>query len=1474
MNRKFQSMLKQQWANRLLALFMCASLLLSSVAARPLAQSYDEAPPTPTSAPVVDTATPEPVSPTQEPATPTEVAATPTEEQASPTAEPPVPTDEPATPTAEPVTPTAEPALPTPTAAAPTQAPTEPVAPVKPAQAVNPKVVSGVNYHQLVIKFKSGYASSLSGQSLSAQSTPGVAPLLDLLQGAPVKPLFSSLKQASSAQMTSQAAQAESVLSRYFVAQLPESTDYAGAQQILDSITAFPFIDTAYMEPIYKAAITPTDDFSGDQGYLGAQDGTAANNGIEASTYAWLLEDDHQKIGRGLDVSIYDIEEGWQIGHEDLPITKSHLLESANTSQQDWVDHGTAVLGVLGAYDDGKGVTGIASDSQLWMVSNVQNDDLTTRSLADAINLAVLDGLPGDIIVLPLEALGPVSEKTANCSDAENASFEDIPVEYWQANFDAISAATVAGFIVVEAAGNGQMNLGADRYNDKFNRDSRDSGAILVGAGTSGVSDDPRLPVCSTNYGSRIDLQGWGEDVVTTGYGDKFDGSPADPVDPNRFYTNSFGGTSAAAAIVAGAAASFQGVAKDRGYTLTPEEVRDALHSTGKAENPGPDPIPAKNIGPLPNLKDAISKKIPETITLLSPPNSSTPLDTLRPTLDWASFYNASSYELEVYKGGVNNRIMDRITNSTDYTFTDALSYGETYNWRVRPMVDSVWQKWSVFFKFVISQDAITVPATTLHSPDDGTVFNNGPADHHTLTWHASTPAVTGYQVQISTASDFPDDPLVTQTILVDAPAVSYDATTLEFNTRYYWRVRCVIAGPPDNYSAWTSIRKVSTALDLVGSLTAPPDGLPIDSLRPEFSWAVVSGAKAYSLQVANNTGFSSSSIKFSVTINIASGDSAPHTYYLMKSDLPRNSILYWRVRDQGKYGWSAYTDYFTFTTGNPPGVPSLGQPSNAKRVTNPDDVVLNWSTPAGAQHFWLQISTTDDFTDFTGGVNDHDATNPFPAALDPNTKYFWRVRAGDVVSTWGNWSGSRYFYTTPRDPENLVAPNPSPTLSLVPKFSWDPVDGASSYRIQVLKYSEPLSSCTTSSVLDKTITSAPPYTLTSPLPRLANLCWRVSAIGLYGTSNWTTDGSEFKTLDPPYAPDLSSPGNGASLATFAPLLDWDNSPNQSTDHPTRTPRMYQVQVSKSSSFPDTLIDTNIANGVTRLQLAVTDLPVAGTYYWRVRACVESDPLQNCDDDLYSAWSSTRSFITPPQFEGTIYDAMDGPGNPVQFVNLQVSGTNWTTTTDNNGEFSFKGLPPGTYDLLISKGNYMRQTRKISVSRGNNLIQDFGIVPIPADNVMRIQLVWGSSVPDMDSNLWLPNINKCLVNELNVDGGIGSGPCQGLGGPANAELVPFHVPGVDDRQTYGTEVITIDSYYATTDNDQYLFAVYLNAAASKMGGSGAKVTVYQGSDLKGTFSVPSSSSGVWWKVFKFKMGATEATVTSLNTVGTKYPGPY
>jgi serine protease len=1465
MNRKFQSMLKQQWTNRLLALFMCASLLLSSVAARPLAQSYDAAPPTPTAAPVVNTATPEPASPTQDSATPTEVAATPTEEPASPTAEAATPTAEPVTPTVEPATPTAEPASPTPTEIVPTQ---QPQTPLKPAQAVNPKVASSVNFHQLVIKFKGGYVSSLSSQSLSSQSLPGVAPLLDLLKGAPIKPFFNSLKKTTGAQATSQAAQSESVLSRYFVAQLPDSTDFAGAQQILDSITALPFIDTAYMEPIYKPA---TISYIAQQNYL--FEPGVPNNGMGVTDLvpancpdcAWTQE---PVYGQGQNVNVYDIEQGWQIGHEDLPINKSNLINSANTSQQNWVDHGTAVLGVIGASQtNGVGVVGIAPRAALWMISSIQSSDLTPRSLADSINLAVTTGKPGDIIVLPLEALGPVSEEVSNCPDPDSASFEDIPVEYWQANFDTISAATTAGFVVVEAAGNGQMNLSADRYNDKFDRDSRDSGAIIVGAGTS----DTRSPVCSTNYGSRVDLQGWGENVTTTGYGDL-----QNLGDPTTLYTEEFGGTSAATAMVAGAVASFQGIALHRHYTLTPEEIRNALHDTGTAQDTS---ITTNNIGPLPNLIDAINKKIPATVKLLTPPDAGPDLNTLRPTLDWASFSNATQYELQVDKTSTSNVSYDFITSSSIYTFTTSLSEGENYYWRVRPFVNSEWLPYSDYFQFGISHNIIVVPATTLSAPANGALFNH-PADPVDFKWNTTTSsAVTGYELQVSTAADFSAlfgdffDPAIPG----EGKTHTFSGATLDPNTKYYWRVRCVISGSPDNYSAWSSSRTLYTSLDPVGSLTAPPNGTPVDSLSPLFTWAVAPGAKAYYLQVGNNSSFSS--VAFSATINIASGDTVPDNFYQMKSNLPRNRTaanpLFWRVRDLGKYGWSDYTDYFTVTTGTPPGVPSLTKPGSNAIVAGPDAVEFDWSTPTGAFNFYLQVSYTSDFSDFTGGVDDPFAVSPEVVTLNPNTKYYWRVRAGDIVPTWGSWSSTHVFYTTPHDPDGLVS-LPSPTDSLSPTFNWNPSLEVSSYRIQVLKYAAGI--CTTTPLADKTFTAPPPYTITVALNRNASMCWRLSAGGLYGYSNWATDTDEFTTLDPPYAPGLASPANGVSLATFAPLLTWTASPNRTTL--SRAVQQYEVQISTSKSFTSPIDDFVDASKATKLQIGGTDLVDAGTYYWRVRAL-------NTNESTFSVWSDTWSFVTPPQMEGTIYDATTVdptqtppyPGDVVPSVNLQISGTSWATTSDpSTGAYSFRGLPPGTYTLLISKGNYIRQTRKISISRGNNIEQDFDIVPIPPENVVDptikpstvvIQLTWDSTVTNMDANLWLPKITSpCLVSKApnHLDTSDPSG-CGLTASDTHAFLTS------DDDQIYGTEVITIDAFSNATTTDPYVFAVLLNDAASKMGGSGAKVTVYEGSDLKATFSVPSSANGIWWKVFTLSIKGATVNVNSVNTIGNKNPGP-
>ena len=131
-----------------------------------------------------------------------------------------------------------------------------------------------------------------------------------------------------------------------------------------------------------------------------------------------------------------------------------------------------------------------------------------------------------------------------------------------------------------------------------------------MGAGGAPGSDRDRrrliLPSFSSSFGSRVDLQGWGEGVVTTGYGDLYR-NPDVPNDPKFWYTSIFAGTSSASPIVAGAAANLQGIALARfGTPLIPFQVRQLLVATGSPQL-GTNPE-AEHIGPRPDLRKAIER--------------------------------------------------------------------------------------------------------------------------------------------------------------------------------------------------------------------------------------------------------------------------------------------------------------------------------------------------------------------------------------------------------------------------------------------------------------------------------------------------------------------------------------------------------------------------------------------------------------------------------------------------------------------------------------------------------------------------------------------------------------------------------------------------------------------------------------------------------------------------------------------------
>lgn len=334
------------------------------------------------------------------------------------------------------------------------------------------------------------------------------------------------------------------------------------AEQLIDELNALEVVELA--EPMALPAPPPTaGNYQPQQGYL-----TPAPMGIDAQ-YAWT-----QLGGQGGNVWITDIEFAWNLNHTDFNATLVGPAPSAAASTLANMNHGTAVLGEMGSINNGVGTTGIAYNSSLFVVTHSPNGGY---NMANAITTAATAMREGDILVLEVQIDGPAAGNT-----------DYVPIEWESAAvYNAVVAAVGTGIIVVEAAGNGSQNLDDPMFNTGHSpfRADHDSGAIIVGAGAvtaGGLADRSRLDFSS--FGSTVDMQGWGEQVVTTGYGALYSADGA-----NSFYTSTFNGTSSATPIVAGACAVLQSHHKvtNVGAVLTPYEMREILRATGSPQVDG-----------------------------------------------------------------------------------------------------------------------------------------------------------------------------------------------------------------------------------------------------------------------------------------------------------------------------------------------------------------------------------------------------------------------------------------------------------------------------------------------------------------------------------------------------------------------------------------------------------------------------------------------------------------------------------------------------------------------------------------------------------------------------------------------------------------------------------------------------------------------------------------------------------------------
>ncbi len=442
------------------------------------------------------------------------------------------------------------------------------------------RISSGIKIARIVVKFRESAVVRLRENGLASLGNADLSAVNSALKGIPLKPLFIRSEEDIDFERMALKASAPSAVAdknSYFQIDLK---DHTRAEEVLKKLRSTAIVETVYIEPEAELAQDvppPTPDFSGDQGYLYSPPG-----GIGAD-FSWSIPG-----GTGQNVHIIDIEGNWTLTHEDFGSNFGSMLAGNPVPLDDWINHGTATTGEIGGDSNSYGITGIAHDAQIDLIS------IDGIGIAAAVDYAASVLNPGDIIMIELHTPGPRYN-----FESRPDQLGYVPMEYFQATFDAIQIATAKGIFVVEAAGNGAENLDDEIYENRFDRSFRDSRAILVGAGVppNGIYGIDRTRLYFSNYGSRVDLQGWGKSVTTTGYGGLFSGDG----DENQYYTQTFGGTSGATPIVAGAVACIEGIFEAAyGVPLSVDALAALLTYTGSMQ-----PNPNEWIGPRPNLPEA-----------------------------------------------------------------------------------------------------------------------------------------------------------------------------------------------------------------------------------------------------------------------------------------------------------------------------------------------------------------------------------------------------------------------------------------------------------------------------------------------------------------------------------------------------------------------------------------------------------------------------------------------------------------------------------------------------------------------------------------------------------------------------------------------------------------------------------------------------------------------------------------------------
>jgi len=185
---------------------------------------------------------------------------------------------------------------------------------------------------------------------------------------------------------------------------------------------------------------------------------------------------------------------------------------------------------------------------------------------------------------------------------------------------------------------------------------------------------------------------------------------------------------------------------------------------------------------------------------------------------------------------------------------------------------------------------------------------------------------------------------------------------------------------------------------------------------------------------------------------------------------------------------------------------------------------------------------------------------------------------------------GIRYSTGLNSLPSNPILSSPAngaTNVELTPLLDWNNSSNASSYRLQLSKFSN-----FATVILDISGISLSQYQV-QPLILTYDTVyhWRVIASNINGNSEWSAT-FNFRTVSNiPLAPVLLSPANGSINNPLNPTMDWNSVINADT---------YNIQISRNTDFTQILLDVqNIS--LSQYNVPPSTLSYDSIYFWRVR---------------------------------------------------------------------------------------------------------------------------------------------------------------------------------------------------------------------------------------------------------------------------------